>query len=222
MNATYKRRPKRRSRRITRKQVSIQRNFKTNTQLVKANTVTRIYLDDAGKYGIDVPSTTYFNLAAMLATSPEYTSRAQQYSYYKISGMKFTLTRMWIDPLSTATPYQNLTFGSGMEMISLNFYPSLVSSAVGAPIQNSDSTWIVSPFISGPVSHSIFFPAKFTQGPNAQGLGVWNACNQSNNISGMLACYNTGFNIKALATTAVSIWDLRIEISLAFCNNTGA
>lgn len=225
MNGSYKSRRslrfKRKTRRPYRRAYPL-KSFKTNLQSIKATYTTRVYLSDARKYGLVNPGQEYVNLAYILAQSPEFISRTTQYSYYKVTGIKVTLTRMWLDPVSNGLHFTLASMRDGLEMISLNFYPNLTSGAVGQAIENADSSWNVSPFATGPVAHSISFPNGFTQGPNAQGLGTWNSVGESTNISGQLSCYNSSNGASASAGTQVAMWDVQIQVYVSFTTNTGA
>lgn len=197
---------------------------KTNMQSLKC-TYTDDILQLAGAFIYSFQSTTqqYLNLATILAGSPEFVSRVTQFSYFKLSGMQVILTRRWFDPVALGVDGTSAGFTSlapGLAMITLNFYPNLISSVVGQPVENADSSWDVSAFIHGNQSHYQPFPRDFTTGSNSYGLGVWNACNGYTNIAGELAIYSDNAAI-ASDFGNINIWDVEINIYAQFCNNTG-
>lgn len=201
----------------------------TKTQLVsvKCTSTNVITLNPGGTYqfqGIDA----YFNLTAMLATSPEFVSRYTQYSYYMINGMQVKFTRKWIDPIAygvngTSPGFIQASYGNGLPMLSCNFYPNLSGSTVGQPVEDADSSWKVSPFIQTVQSHYQPFPKNFTTGSNSNGLGVWNACSTYTSLSGELAIYNDAANTAGTSDiSTISMWDVEVNLYIAFCNNTGS
>lgn len=175
-------------------------------------------LSNADTY-VFVTGNQYLNLSSMLASSPEFITRGTQYSYYMLNGIAVKFTRRWIDPLTTgANSFVNLV--AGLSMMSVNFYPNLNTSTVGAPVENADSSWKVSPFLHGVQSHYQPFPKNFTTGSNSNGLGVWNATNTYTNLNGELAIYNDG-GVTAQGID-LGIWDMEVNFYMSLCNNTGA
>lgn len=173
-----------------------------------------------------LPNVPYINLFQILAGSPEFVTRQTQYSYYMITGMAMSFTRRWMDPIAFGTNGVNPGFLQsdytvGLSTLYCNFYPNLVNSIVGQPVQDADSSWEVSPFITTKQTHYQPFPKNFTTGTNSNGLGVWNACNQANNIQGELAFYNL-LAAEPSDVQAIQIWDFTINLYISFCNNTGS
>lgn len=212
----------------TYRKTRIGRLTKTNMQVLKATFVDTIALNSGTgpNYVFGSTNVAYRNLSAILLASPEFVSRQSQYSYYMITGMAVSYTRMWIDPIAygvdgVSPGFLAAFYTDGLSMLSTNFYPNLVNAVVGQPVEDADSSWKVSPFIHGVQSHYQPFPKNFTTGTNSNGLGVWNACTQVVNLQGEVAIYNSG---GALVSNAgeFSIFDVEINVYCVFCNNTGA
>lgn len=210
---------------FTYKKTRIGRLTKTNMQQLKATYNSTVYLiANTVNYTVLATGTQYVNLAAILAGSPEFVSRTTQYSYYMISGMSVTFTRRWVDPIAlgvTGVSSGFLNLDAGLSQLSCNFYPNLINTAVGQPVEDADSSWKVSPFIHGNQTHYQPFPKNFTTGGNSNGLGVWNACSQYANIFGELAFYNT-VGLRPSNIDDMQIWDIEVNVYCSFCNNTGA
>lgn len=206
----------------------VNRLLKTDFQMVKATSVDGIYIPQGGTvYWFGSSSQPYKHIAAMLVSSPEFVSRQNQYSYFKLSGMEVILTRKWLDPISygennVSPGFLQTQYHNGLEMVSLNLYPNLLSTNVGQSVENADSSWSVSPFIHGAQRHYIPFPKGFTTGSNSIGLGVWNSCLTVNSMNGELAIYNSGQGVQASNMSLIMIWDVEINLYAQFCNNTGA
>lgn len=165
------------------------------------------------------------NLTSILSGSAEWTSRQNQYSYYKINGMSVTYTRRWIDPISygvngTSAGFTIGGYGNGLPAMSTNFYPNIVSTTVGQPTEDADSSWLTSPYIHGRQTHYQPFPKNFTTGTNSNGLGVWNACNAVANILGQLSIYSDTTAV-ASDQSDITIFDMEINMYVSFCNNLG-
>lgn len=209
------------------KKTRIGRYFKTDQQSVMCSYKDYIYQEagGAGDYRVGFTALAYLNLAQILAQSQEFQSRASQYSYYKLSGMKVTVTRRWIDPIALGVNGVSagwLSLASGLSKVSMNFYPNLINTTVGTSIDQADSSFDFSPYTVGEQSHYIPFPKDFTTGSNSQGLGVWNAIASFSTIFGELALFNSGAGLTVPSNMAImQIWDLDIEVYTQFCNNTG-
>nr|WAE42452.1 MAG: capsid protein [Cressdnaviricota sp.] len=213
---------------FTFRKTRVGRLTKTDMQSLKA-TYSDIVMIPAGgvQYQFTSTGAAYLNLAAILAASPEFTSRVTQYSYYMLNGMSVTFTRQWIDPISYGVNginpgFLQANYAHGLEMLNTNFYPNLLSTVVGAPTQQADSSWECSPFIHGAQKHYQPFPKNFTTGNNSNGLGVWNAANSYASISGELSIFNDGNAVAASDIENMYIWDVKIDLYVQFCNNTGA
>lgn len=212
----------------TYRKTRVGRLTKTALTSVKCTYTDRIYLNSASAYLFAATNAAYINLATMLAQSPEFVSRVAQYSYYMINGMQVKCTRKWIDPIEygvdgTSPGFTVGTYSRGLSMVSANFYPNLNTSTVGQPVEDADSSWKISPYITSVQSHYQPFPKNFTTGSNSNGLGVWNAGNNYTNISGELAIYaNAAENAAASDQAVITIWDVEVNFYVAFCNNTGA
>lgn len=180
-------------------------------------------------YNISVPGGTtaqYWNLSDILLRSPEFVSRQTQFSYYMIKGMSVSFTRRWMDPISygvdgTSEGFLAVEYGTGLSGLYVNFYPNLITTIVGQPVQDADSGWVVSPFIHGKQTHYQPFPRNFTTGTNSNGLGVWNACSQVANIQGELAVYNL-IGAEPSDQGDIAIFDMIVNCYVSFCNNTGS
>jgi len=200
---------------------------KTDLQLTKISFRDNISLASIGTYQFTSTNSQYANLSSMLLGSSEFVSRQTQYSYYMLNGISVKFTRRWMDPIAfgvtgTSPGFQQATYTMGLSVLSVNFYPNLVSSTIGEPVQEADSSWLVSPYLDGCQSHYQPFPKNFTTGTNSSGLGVWNACSQASNIQGQLSIFSEQ-NIQAsnIAPLPV-IWDVAVQLYVQFCNNTGA
>jgi len=199
---------------------------KTDLQLMKISYRDGVALNSAGNYQFISTAAQYVNLSAMLLASPEFVSRQTQYSYYMLNGISVKFTRKWLSPIAygvtgTSPGFQQATYTLGLSALNVNFYPNLVNSVIGQPVQDADSSWLVSPYLEGGQGHYQPFPKNFTTGTNSNGLGVWNACSQAANIQGQLSIYSdqnlNSSNIPPLPT----IWDIAVELYIQFCNNTG-
>lgn len=213
---------------FTYRKTRVGRLTKTDMQSVKCTYNDAILLAASSQtYQFAISGQPYSNLTNMIQASTEFASRQTQYSYYMLNGMQVKLTRRWIDPIAygvdgvsagfTATTYN----GNGLATIQFNLYPNLTNTVVGAPVQNADSSWEVSPFITTVNSHYQPFPKNFTTGTNSNGLGVWNATNQIANLAGELACFNDA-GAAASDVSSIAMWDVEINFYIAFCNNTGS
>lgn len=165
----------------------------------------------------------YLNLSDILAGSPEFISRFTQYSYFMVNGIAVSYSRRWFNPVSFGVDGVNAGFKKhnlGLSRLSTNFYPNLKTTVVGVNVPLADSSWDVSPFITGNQNHYQPFPKNFTTGSNSLGLGVWNACSAYASISGELAINN---DVGTLVSNveAMYIFDVEIQVYVAFCNNTG-
>nr|WAE42444.1 MAG: capsid protein [Cressdnaviricota sp.] len=213
---------------LTYRKTRIGKYTKTDMQQLKCTYTDVIVIQPSGQsYTFNSNGQAYRNLAAMLGASPEFVSRVTQYSYYMLNGMSVTFTRQWIDPIAygvngVSSGFVTAGFNLGLEKCAINFYPNLITSTVGQPVEDADSSWSVSPFIHGGQSHYQPFPKNFTTGSNSNGLGVWNACSAYTNISGELALYNSGNGAVASSFGEMCIWDLEVNFYVQFCNNTGA
>jgi len=205
----------------------VARLTKTNMQSVPCTYSTQVGLGNDAHYSFVGGLLTYLNLATVLTNSAEFISRQAQYSYYMITGMSVTFTRRWADPItygvdSVSSGITIGTYQGGMDSLDVNFYPNLLSTAVGQSTQDADSSFRVSPFIHGKQRHYQPFPKNLSVGNNAQGLGVWNTTNNYGNINGLLSIYNPGLGfIAATGSPQYLVWDVEIEVYISFCNNTG-
>jgi len=209
------------------KKTRVGRLTKTNMQSVPCTYSTQVGLGNDAHYSFVGGLLTYLNLATVLTNSAEFISRQAQYSYYMITGMSVTFTRRWADPItygvdSVSSGITIGTYQGGMDSLDVNFYPNLLSTAVGQSTQDADSSFRVSPFIHGKQRHYQPFPKNLSVGNNAQGLGVWNTTNNYGNINGLLSIYNPGLGfIAATGSPQYLVWDIEIEVYISFCNNTG-
>jgi len=207
------------------KKTRLGRYFKTDMQLVKLTVNRPINIGASGThYILDTTANDYVNLTFLLAQSSEFATRYTQYSYYRLSGLKVTLTRRWIDPIAlgvNGTSAGFISLAGGLSAIYMNLYPNLTSQAtVGNAVCYADSSFKFSPFLHGEQSHYIPFPKDFTTGTNSNGLGVWNACSQFSNLTGEIAFYDSN-QIVVSDEDEMLIWDATFELYAQFCNNTG-
>lgn len=198
--------------------------FRTASNSVKC-TYTSVVGQQPSSPDYSWGNSTYINLFQLLLGSTEFVSRRTQYSYYKINGMKISFTRRWITPIQLGLDQVRggwLSLEHGLGPLNVNFYPNLSGVPVGLPVAYADSSFVVSPHITGTQVHNLRFPRDMTTGINSQGLGVWNPTVNANTISGELAFYNDPA-VQALPSdfSPIAIWDFEVELMISFCNNTG-
>lgn len=208
------------------KKTRIGKYFKTDQQAVKCSFTNTIYqaAGGDGTYLVGISNDQYLNLSQILNNSPEFISRYTQYSYYRLNGMRVTLSRRWIDPIALGENGVSpgwLDITGGLNKLSMNFYPNIINTVVGQPVDHADASFDFSPYINERQSHYIPFPRDFTTGTNSQGLGVWNATQTFTNISGELALYSPATGTRPSDQQTMLIWDIEIELYCQFCNNTG-
>jgi len=207
----------------------VNRNLKTNMQTVKCTYPETIYLGTGiNKYLIETTINDYLNMSSILSGSPEFNSRVNQYSYYKINGISFTASRKWFDPISygvdgVSKGFTASTFHLGLEECSLNFYPAYSSSAgIGSKVANAESSWKITPYVWDKQRHYIPFPSNFSNGSNSNGYGTWNSCSTYSSILGQLSIFNSGSCCSASTSGGIFLWDVEVEVYVTFCNSNGA
>lgn len=211
------------------KSVAVSKYLKTNMQSIKCSYHDTVYLAPGlNVYAFLATVNDYINMSSFLAGSPEFVTRINQYSYYKINGIAFTLSRKWIDPVGygqdgVSKGFTANTYVLGLEECSFNFYPAHASTAgVGAKVANAEGSWKVSPYTWNKQRHYIPFPSNFSTGSNSNGYGTWNSCSSYASILGQLSLYNSGECCSASNQGGIYIWDLEIETYVSFCNSNGA
>lgn len=185
----------------------------------------KISLVQDGSYRSDNTGNSKFrNLYTILQASSEFNTRAQQYSFFKLTGLTVKFTRRWLNPITYGVDtvesgiLQN-TYQYGLAMLNVNFFPTQVSTVHGAVTENSDSSFKVSPYIQTLQTHYIKFPQMITG--NGIGLNMWNPTNIAGALQGQLSFYNDPGCSVSDTTEHFIIWDVEYNVYVQFCNNNG-
>lgn len=207
----------------------ISKTLSTNLQAVKCTYNTSICILAGGStYAFLSSLADYLNMATILTGSPEFVSRLQQYSLYKINGVSFTATRKWMDPIAfgingTKKGILESTFYNGVEDCFINFYPTISTiGSLGTKVENAEGSFKISAYDTTKQRHYIPFPKNFTNNSNSNGYGSWNSTGSYSSLLGEFAIYNSGEGITMSDQGGLYVWDLEVEVYTTFCNNTGA
>ena len=205
------------------------KTLSTNQQAIKCGYNSTIIIPASSNtyYFLDTLSD-YINMATVLAASPEFLSRVQQYSFYKINGIALIFSRKWLDPIAfgidgSKKGILETSYYNGVEDCFINFYPTLANaSTIGKKVEDAEGSFKITPYTWDKQRHYIPIPKNFTNGSNSNGYGSWNATNTYNSILGEFAIYNSGEGIAMSNQGGMYVWDITIDLYCTFCNNTGA
>ena len=101
------------------KAVAVSKYLKTNMQNIKCTFHDSIsILPSQNIYAFLSSIGDFINMSSILAASPEFISRYSQYSYYKINGIAFILSRKWLDPISYGVDGVSKGFTAGSYCLS--------------------------------------------------------------------------------------------------------
>jgi len=198
-------------------------------QSIKCTYNDTIYLPPGlNAYKILATTSDYLNMVSILAGSAEFTTRKDQYSYYKINGIAFIFTRKFLDPIAygvngVSKGITQSTYDLGMEDMSCNFYPANASLAnLGVRVENAESSFKVAPYSWDKQRHYVAFPTNFSVGAGSSGYGTWNQCNAYTSILGQLSIFNSGECCTPSTSGGIYIWDMEVEVYVSFCNSNGS
>lgn len=125
-------------------------------------------------------SQSYFNFSTVLNSSQSFTGIANEFAFYKITGVRVDLTPC----SSAAAQYSNFSYGA--PPICVTPYPSDTSIGIGQGAFFNDNALIAYLGKNETVSKYTRYPDNYYQGA-LLGIGTWNKCDNFNTQSGQFS-----------------------------------